>query len=80
MFATSIRLAANTGHSVAASPSPSKLKRFWKVASVTSRVDGYSIDLDGRQLKTPSGITVRIPIAKKPLALLTAFEWYHHSI
>ncbi|KAJ3305618.1 ATP synthase complex assembly protein atp12 [Kappamyces sp. JEL0829] len=64
----------STAHSIA-SPSPAKLKKFWKAATVAQSPQGFSILLDGRQLKTPSGAPVRIPLSRKPLALLTAFEW-----
>jgi ATP synthase F1 complex assembly factor 2 len=54
---------------------PTKLKKFWKEATIGEQEDGYSILLDGRPLKTPAGVPVRIPLEKRTLAVLTAAEW-----
>jgi ATP synthase F1 complex assembly factor 2 len=54
---------------------PTKLKKFWKQATIGEEEDGYSVLLDGRPLKTPAGLPVRIPLNRKTLAVLTAVEW-----
>jgi ATP synthase mitochondrial F1 complex assembly factor 2 len=62
-------------HSAAISEAPTNLKKFWKEANVKEHDNGYSIMLDHRPLKTPTGSPVRIPLDRKILAVLTAAEW-----
>lgn len=51
------------------------MKRFWKIASFAERNDGFAVLLDSKELKTPAGLNVRIPLEKKILAKFTAEEW-----
>ncbi|KAI9622766.1 hypothetical protein H4Q26_015050 [Puccinia striiformis f. sp. tritici PST-130] len=52
------------------------LRRFWKTVDVHEQEDGqYSIRLDLRPLKTPSGNPLVLPKTKLVLATLIAREW-----
>ncbi|KAJ7083831.1 ATP12-domain-containing protein [Mycena crocata] len=51
------------------------MKRFWKAVTVGRREDSYTILLDSRALKTPSGNMLLIPPEKSLLATLVAAEW-----
>ncbi|PLW17746.1 hypothetical protein PCANC_09082 [Puccinia coronata f. sp. avenae] len=52
------------------------LRRFWKTVDVHEQEDGqYSIRLDLRNLKTPSGNPLVLPRNKLVLATLIAREW-----
>lgn len=48
-------------------------KRFWKEVSVGARETGFTVLLDGREIKTPAKSPVLIP--SKPLAAAVAVEW-----
>lgn len=48
-------------------------KRFWKDVAVSEMDDGYSIQLDGRVVKTPLKRTMSLPTKK--LAAAIAGEW-----
>lgn len=50
-----------------------KLKRFYKKVDAQSVSDGYIIELDGRQVKTPNRKALILPTA--PLAQQIASEW-----
>jgi ATP synthase F1 complex assembly factor 2 len=50
-------------------------RRFWKSASVGRREDAYTVFLDHRVLKTPSGNPVLVPLQKPLVAALVAAEW-----
>ncbi len=49
------------------------MKRFYKLVSVSKADTGYSIDLDGKNVKTPLGTHLRAPT--KALATLMQAEW-----
>jgi ATP synthase F1 complex assembly factor 2 len=66
------RFAAQT---TAVTEAPTKLKKFWKQATVNESDKGFNIMLDHRPLKTPGGSVVQIPLDRKTLAVLTAAEW-----
>ncbi|KAJ7470615.1 ATP12-domain-containing protein [Mycena latifolia] len=51
------------------------MKRFWKDVTVGRREDSYTILLDHRALKTPSGNTLLVPSEKSLVAALVAAEW-----
>jgi chaperone required for assembly of F1-ATPase len=67
----------------AASPAPTKVlgrdaapqlpARFYKLASVSEGADGFGVALDGRALKTPSKLPLRVP--SRLLAQAIAAEW-----
>ncbi len=59
----------------AATAAPTKLKKFWKTASIKETSLGFNILLDGKALKTPSGSILTLPLEKKNLTFLTAVEW-----
>jgi chaperone required for assembly of F1-ATPase len=48
-------------------------KRFYKDAGVGEADGGFTVTLDGRPIKTPSGRTVIVPV--RPLAETIASEW-----
>ncbi|SFM31687.1 ATP12 family chaperone protein [Shimia aestuarii] len=48
-------------------------KRFWKEASVGAEEDGYSVQLDGRALKTPAKASLIVPT--EDMAQGIAAEW-----
>ncbi|KAJ7694221.1 hypothetical protein B0H17DRAFT_1058254 [Mycena rosella] len=50
-------------------------KRFWKEVKVGRRQDAYTVMLDHRALKTPSGNTLLVPPQKSLVATLVAAEW-----
>ncbi|KAA1107051.1 ATP synthase complex assembly protein atp12 [Puccinia graminis f. sp. tritici] len=57
-------------------PAETSLRRFWKTVDVHKQEDGqYSIRLDLRNLKTPSGKPLVLPKTKLVLATLIAREW-----
>ncbi|KIY51005.1 ATP12-domain-containing protein [Fistulina hepatica ATCC 64428] len=51
------------------------MKRFWKKSDVEQRGDAYTVTLDKRALKTPSGNTLLLPQNKRLVATLIATEW-----
>lgn len=51
------------------------LKRFWKTVDVDSRDNGFTVTLDKRAIKTPSGNTLLLPKNKRLAATLIAYEW-----
>ena len=48
-------------------------KRFYTSAGVSEADGGYTVTLDGKPIKTPSGRTVVVP--SRPLAEMIAAEW-----
>ena len=48
-------------------------KRFYKQASVASGEEGFSVELDGRAIKTPAKATLTLP--SEALAKAVAAEW-----
>jgi chaperone required for assembly of F1-ATPase len=52
---------------------PSLKKRFWKEASVVEIEDGYSVELDGRKLRTPSKAPLNVTY--REIADAIASEW-----
>jgi len=55
------------------SATPPKPRRFYKDARALPTPDGYAIQLDGRQAKTPGGQALVVP--KRALADLVVGEW-----
>jgi len=51
------------------------MKRFWKEVTVGRRDDSYTVLLDHRVLKTPSGNPLLVPSEKSLVATLVAAEW-----
>jgi ATP synthase mitochondrial F1 complex assembly factor 2 len=52
------------------------MAKFWEKVSVGTNSDGsYAIKLDGKNIKTPLGLEMKIPQSKKSLAYLLANEW-----
>ncbi|KAF7322859.1 Nt-Gln-amidase domain-containing protein [Mycena chlorophos] len=51
------------------------MKRFWKTVSIGRRGDSYTVLLDNRPLKTPSGNLLLLPPKKSLVATLVAAEW-----
>nr|GAT43997.1 predicted protein [Mycena chlorophos] len=51
------------------------MKRFWKTVSIGTRGDSYTVLLDNRPLKTPSGNLLLLPPKKSLVATLVAAEW-----
>jgi chaperone required for assembly of F1-ATPase len=49
-------------------------KRFYKDAGVGEADGGFTVTLDGKPIKTPSGRTVVVPV--RPLAEAIAAEWH----
>lgn len=49
------------------------MKRFWKLAEAVERGDGWTIELDGRPVRTPARAALIIPTAA--LAQAIAGEW-----
>jgi chaperone required for assembly of F1-ATPase len=50
-----------------------KRKRFYKEAGVAEEASGFTITLDGKPIKTPSGRTVTVPV--RAIADAIAAEW-----
>jgi chaperone required for assembly of F1-ATPase len=50
-----------------------KRKRFYKEAGVAEAESGFTITLDGKPIKTPSGRTVTVPV--RAIAEAVAAEW-----
>lgn len=50
-------------------------KRFWKTVNVKQKDDKFTVNLDGRPLKTPDGRTLALPKSKPLFAGLIAAEW-----
>ena len=50
-----------------------KAKRFWKAASVVEIDGGFTVELDGRGVKTPAKQPMRVPT--KAMAAAIAQEW-----
>ena len=50
-----------------------KAKRFWKEASVVSDGTGYTVELDGRSVRTPAKAALSLPT--RALADAVAAEW-----
>ena len=50
-----------------------KPKRFWKKAVATACDGGFTVELDGRSVKTPAKETLIVPTM--PMAKATAAEW-----
>lgn len=50
-----------------------KAKRFWTASSVTQKAGGYSVELDGRLVKTPAKADLVVPT--RMLAQAIAGEW-----
>ncbi|KAF7295054.1 Nt-Gln-amidase domain-containing protein [Mycena indigotica] len=55
--------------------SEATLKRFWKTVSVGRQDNSYTVLLDNRPLKTPSGNLLLLPPKKSLVATLVAAEW-----
>ncbi|KAJ7098059.1 hypothetical protein B0H15DRAFT_920738 [Mycena belliarum] len=51
------------------------MKRFWKHTTVGRHEESYTVLLDHRALKTPSGNTLLVPSEKSLVATLVAAEW-----
>ncbi|KAJ6496537.1 ATP12-domain-containing protein, partial [Mycena vitilis] len=51
------------------------MKRFWKTATVGRQDESYTVLLDHRPLKTPSGNVLLVPPRKSLVATLVAAEW-----
>ncbi|ORY79817.1 hypothetical protein BCR37DRAFT_403132 [Protomyces lactucae-debilis] len=51
------------------------LRRFWKKVAIEPSSLGYTVTLDSKPLKTPSGQVLQLPSSKKMLATLIAAEW-----
>ena len=51
------------------------LKRFWKDVGIENRGESYTVTLDKRPLKTPSGNSLLLPSNKSLVASLIAVEW-----
>jgi chaperone required for assembly of F1-ATPase len=50
-----------------------KQKRFWKEVSVAETEGGFTVELDGRRVKTPAKALLELPTAKMARAI--AAEW-----
>ena len=50
-----------------------KAKRFWKAASVVQIADGFTVQLDGRTVKTPAKQALQVPT--HAMASAIAVEW-----
>lgn len=50
-----------------------KAKRFWKEATVEPERDGFTVKLDGREVKTPAKRLLVLPT--QPMAEVVAREW-----
>ncbi|KAG6841687.1 hypothetical protein C0991_008325 [Blastosporella zonata] len=55
------------------------MHRFWNDVGLEKRGTTYTITLDGRALKTPSGKVLALPESKSLLASLVAAEWDHQE-
>lgn len=51
------------------------MRRFWKDVAIGKKGDDYTVTLDKRALKTPSGNTLLVPKERSILAGLIAAEW-----
>ncbi len=49
------------------------MKRFFKTAKVAAHGNSYTVELDGKAIKTPAGQPLAVPT--QPLAVLIAEEW-----
>jgi chaperone required for assembly of F1-ATPase len=49
------------------------MRRFWKEATIVESGDGFGIVLDGRTLKTPMKVDLRLP--DRAMAAVVAAEW-----
>lgn len=56
------------------------LKRFWETVGISKRDNGFTVTLDMRALKTPSGNTLLLPKDKRLVATLIANEWENQEI
>ena len=48
-------------------------KRFWKTTSVAELEDGYTVELDGRRVRTPAKAALVVPSQR--MAEAVAAEW-----
>ncbi|RXW20993.1 hypothetical protein EST38_g4864 [Candolleomyces aberdarensis] len=55
------------------------LKRFWKHVGIGQQGENYTVTLDNRAIKTPSGNTLLLPKDKRLTASLIAAEWDHQE-
>lgn len=55
----------------------SRLSKFWKKVTLKNVPEGSLVLLDGRSLKTPGGLELRVP--RPTLAHLIAGEWESQS-
>ncbi|KAG2020768.1 hypothetical protein CC2G_006073 [Coprinopsis cinerea AmutBmut pab1-1] len=55
------------------------MKRFWKEVGIGKKGDDFTVTLDKRALKTPSGNTLLLPSNKGLVAALIAAEWDHQE-
>ena len=46
-----------------------KAKRFWKDAAVVAVEDGFTVELDGRRVKTPAKRLLTLPTRASPAGL-----------
>lgn len=53
------------------------MKRFWKEVGIEKRKNMFTVTLDGRVLKTPSGNPLLLPANKSLVASVIAAEWDH---
>ncbi|KAG9008600.1 ATP synthase complex assembly protein atp12 [Tulasnella sp. JGI-2019a] len=51
------------------------MKKFWKEANLAEDESSFTVQLDKRALKTPSGNAVKLPRTKRLAATLVAQEW-----
>ncbi|KAG8861242.1 ATP synthase complex assembly protein atp12 [Tulasnella sp. 330] len=51
------------------------MKKFWKEANLTEDESSFTVLLDKRALKTPSGNVLKLPRTKRLAATLVAQEW-----
>ncbi|KAJ1547331.1 ATP synthase complex assembly protein atp12, partial [Nowakowskiella sp. JEL0078] len=51
------------------------IRKFWKTVSIREFDGGYSVTLDGRNLRTPLGNVVWFPNNQKIMAVMVAAEW-----
>jgi ATP12 chaperone protein len=55
-------------------------KRFWKTVGIDRRGDEFTVTLDDRPLKTPSGNVLLLPPNKHLVASLIAAEWEQQEV
>ncbi|KAI9034379.1 hypothetical protein DFJ74DRAFT_649336 [Hyaloraphidium curvatum] len=53
----------------------SRIRKFWKKAEVKETPEGYLVQLDGRNVKTPGGKPLLVPKDRRLLAHMIAGEW-----